>query len=169
MKQLVWHRLDLLARQLLPFTLSCLLVIVAMVPLRIPDVAAVMPSVTLIAVYYWTIHRPDLMPIWAVFLLGLFQDLIGAAPVGLGILALFVVAGIVRTQWRFFARASFAAVWSLFGLVAAVALLAMWILLCLLEGALLDPQPALFQFIATVAFYPCLSWVFVQTQKVILR
>lgn len=169
MKQLVWHRLDLLARQLLPFALSCLLIIVAMVPLRIPDVVPVLPSVTLIAVYYWTIHRPDLMPLWAVFLLGLFQDLIGAAPVGLGILALFVVAGVVRSQWRFFAHASFAVIWSLFGLVAAAAVLTMWVLLCLLEATLLDPQPALFQFFATVAFYPCLSWVFVQTQKIILR
>ena len=32
-------------------------------------------ALALIAVFFWTAHRPDLLPPWAVFLLGIFSDL----------------------------------------------------------------------------------------------
>ncbi|MDX1575575.1 MAG: rod shape-determining protein MreD, partial [Kiloniellales bacterium] len=70
MREDVWHRLDLIARKILPFFVTLLLIMVAMVPLRVPLLSPVIPALPLIAVYYWSVHKPNLMPVWAIFLIG---------------------------------------------------------------------------------------------------
>lgn len=169
MKQNVWQRLDLLARNLSPFAITILLVILGLVPLRIPDISPVLPSIAIIAVFYWSVHRPDLMPIWAVFLIGLIQDLLSAGPMGVGILALLLVHGIVASQRRWFVSASLLFMWFTFALVAVGAMLAIWLLNSAYYGAMLDPGPAVFAYFLTVAVYPCLAWIFAQAQRAFLR
>jgi rod shape-determining protein MreD len=85
MRQDVWHRLDLLARNILPFFATLLLILVGMVPLRVAELSPVIPSLVMVAVYYWTVYKPNLMPLWAVFLIGLFYDLLGGGPVSDGL------------------------------------------------------------------------------------
>jgi rod shape-determining protein MreD len=168
-KQALWHRLDILARSLSPLAMTLLLVMIGMVPLKIPHIAPVIPSVALIAVYYWAVHRPNLMTVWAIFVVGLFQDLLSGGHVGVGILALLMVHVVIDTQRRFFARSSFQALWVFFALVAAGALYLMWLLNCLLQGVFLEVRPVLFQYLTTVAAYPCLAWLFAQAQKAFLK
>ncbi len=54
-------RLDHFARGLLPLICTLSVVLLSALPLRLPMAAMVAPSLTLIAVYYWTIYRPDLL------------------------------------------------------------------------------------------------------------
>ncbi|MGF1608079.1 MAG: rod shape-determining protein MreD [Kiloniellales bacterium] len=169
MKQNVWQRLDLLARNLSPFAITILLVILGLVPLRVPDISPVLPSIAIIAVYYWSVHRPDLMPVWAVFLIGLIQELLSAGPMGVGILSLLLVHGIVSSQRRFFVSASLLFMWFAFALVAVPAMGAVWLLSSVYYGTMLDPGPAVFAYFLTVAFYPCLAWIFAQAQRAFLR
>lgn len=169
MKQALWHRLDIIARSLSPLAMTMLLIMIGMVPLQIPDMAPVIPSMALIAVYYWAVHRPNLMTVWAIFLVGLFQDLLSGGHLGVGILALLMVHAVIDTQRRFFVRSTFQALWLLFALVAAAALYLMWLLNCLLQGVFLEVQPVLFQYLTTVAAYPCLAWLFAQAQKAFLK
>lgn len=169
MKQNVWQRLDLLARNLSPFALTTLLVILGLVPLRVPDISPVLPSIAIIAVFYWSVHRPDLMPIWAVFLIGLIQDLLSAGPMGIGILSLLTVHGLVASQRRLFVGASMLLMWLAFALVAAAAMLTVWLLSSAYHGVMLEPGPAVFAYFLTVAFYPCLAWIFAQAQRAFLR
>lgn len=165
MKHGLWHRLDIVARSLSPLAITLFLVMLAMVPLQIPNVAPVVPALALIAVYYWAVHRPDLMNVWAIFLVGLFQDLLSGGTVGIGILALLLVHIIVDTQRRFFARSSFQALWVLFAPVAAASMYLMWLLNCMMQGQFLEIGPVLFQYLTTIAAYPCLAWLFAQAQK----
>lgn len=169
MKATVWQRCDLAARNLSPFALTFLIVLVGMLPVRLPDLAPVVPLLTLAAVFYWFVHRPDLMPAWAVFLIGVFNDLLTGGLPGVGVLALLFVCVVVSLQRRLFARGSFLILWFGFALVAAGAMLVTWALHCLLLGTMLDPRPALFQYLTTVAAYPCLAWLFAQTQRTVLR
>jgi rod shape-determining protein MreD len=168
-KQGLWHRLDIVARSLSPLAITLLLIMLGMVPLQIPDIAPIIPSVALIAVYYWAVHRPNLMTVWVIFLVGLFQDLLSGGHLGVGILALLMVHVVIDTQRRIFARSSFQALWVLFAIVAAAALYLMWLLNCLLQGVFLEVQPVLFQYLTTVAAYPCLAWLFAQAQKAFLK
>jgi rod shape-determining protein MreD len=152
---------------------TLLLIMAAMVPLRVPLLSPVIPALPLIAVYYWSVYKPDLMPIWAIFLIGLFHDLLSAGPAGVGILSLLLVYGLVESLRRLLVGAGFLAIWLVFVPVAAAASLSTWLLTCLLtcliETRLFDLEPTLFQYFATIAGYPCLAWVLSQLQRSLIR
>ncbi len=169
MKNASLQRLDLWARALSPFAITVLLILASVALVRSPEVAPVMPFLALAAVFYWTVFRPDLLPAWAIFALGLFQDLITGIPLGAGVLALLVVYLTVTAQRRFFSAASFFMLWVSFILIAAIATLAMWLAASALLGQIVDPAPALLQLLATIAVYPCLAWLLGQAQQAFLR
>lgn len=165
----LWQRLDILARALTPFALTVLLLLCTLAPLRSPYLAPVMPSVALIAVYYWSVFRPDLMPSGAVFLIGLLHDLIGGGPFGLVILVLLAVQATVGAQRKFFATAGFGLLWLGFAVLSAGAQLLIWIFSSALIGRLVDPGPVMLQYAVTLAIYPCLFWLFGRAQQLLLR
>ena len=164
-----WNRLDLLARSLFPFVASALLIIIGFAPLRAPEIAPALPLFGMAAVYYWCVFRPDLMPHWAIFLLGLFSDLLGGTLVGSSILAFFALYLAISSQRRFFAHASFFLLWLAFALFALPAFLNMWALACWNAGAIITPAPLALQYVLTVAVYPMIAWFFGQSQQVILQ
>ena len=51
----LWHRIDLLARQLTPSMLTLILVIISVVPIRILNFSTVVPLLPLMSVYHWAI------------------------------------------------------------------------------------------------------------------
>ncbi len=169
MSPTVWTRLDGAARSLSPMAFTMLLIMAGMVPLRIPNLAPVMPALGLIAVYFWLVHRPKSMPAWAVFLVGLVQDLLGGGALGVGVFVLLVVYAVLAGQRRFFARGSFLLMWLTFLPTAAGAFFLTWMFNSLIADIALDPRPAAFQYLTTVAFYPCVAWVFIQAQRAFLK
>lgn len=169
MKQSFWHRLDQLARGLTPFALSLLLVVLSLVPIRLPGLSPITPWITLAAVYFWTLHRPDLLPMGAVFLLGLFADLAGGGPLGVTSLGLMAAQAVVRAQRRHILPHPFMVQWVIFALVALLAETLLVILHVMAFAQAIDPGPALFQALMTVACYPPVAWLFVQAQRAFLR
>ena len=67
MKPTFWQRLDALARYLSPFAVASLLLLDGSVPIRLPHLAEIGPNFALISVYYWAVHRPTVLPPFAVF------------------------------------------------------------------------------------------------------
>lgn len=169
MRQGVLHRLDGVARTISPFFVTLLLVLFALLPLHVADFAPIMPAVALIGVFFWSVHRPDLMPIWAVFLIGFVQDLLAGGVWGPGILGLLLAHALVVWQHRFFLSASFILIWCVFMLVAAAAMAVTWLFTCLAMLTYIDPDPVFFQFLMTVAFYPVLAWLFLRGQRLFQR
>ena len=56
--------------RLVPFLTTVLFAFFTVVPLNLPGFAVVMPSFALMAVFHWTVYRPDLLPLSAVFASG---------------------------------------------------------------------------------------------------
>ena len=137
----LWHRFETAVRGLTPFVLTLFLAMLTVVPLRIPDFAPITPVLTVIAVYYWSIYRPDLLPMAAVFGVGLFQDALAGTPLGLTALVLLAVQYAVITQRRFFHSKTFLVEWWGFMLVAPVAAFVGWLLASLYFGTLVAPRP----------------------------
>ncbi len=165
MKSSLWQRLDLLARSLWPFTLTLLLLIVSVVPLRIPYFAPISPGFPLISVYYWAIHRPTILPAPAVFLLGVLHDLLGGAPLGVGVLVLLIVYGVCTSLRRVFLGAPFTAVWFGFAVTAAGAAVVTWVITSLLFTEVLDPSALIFSYLLTVGLYPAVGHLFARAQR----
>lgn len=162
------QRMDQWVRHLLPFGLTLLLVLVNALPTRLPGFAAVAPLLPLIGVYYWAIYRPDLLPPWVAFALGLINDIIAGTPLGVSSLVYLLVQGMTSSQRRFFHGKPFLIAWWGFGLVGAGALSLQWALVSMIVGHMLDPQAVVFEFLMSLSFYPLLSWFFARTQLSLL-
>ena len=169
MKTDLWNRFETAVRGLTPFILTLSLAMLTVVPLRIPDFAPVTPALTVIAVYYWSIYRPDLLPMAVVFAVGVFQDALAGMPLGLTALVLIAVQYAVITQRRFFHGKTFLVEWWGFMLVAPGAAFVSWLLASLYFGVLVAPRPLGFQLLLSVALYPCLAWLFARAQHYLLR
>jgi rod shape-determining protein MreD len=164
-----WYRLDQFARQLFPFALTIALLLVSLVPLRLPAYSSVTPSFMVMAVYFWTLYRPDLMPLSAVFVIGLLQDLLTGGILGVSPLVLLTLSVATSSQRRFLSGGLFVTVWAGFVVNAAGAAILAWLLNTLAAGALYDPRPALFQYLFTVGLYPTLGWILARAQRTVLR
>jgi len=169
LRQEVLHRLDLWARNLAPFVMTLLMLIVGTAPLPIPHFIPLGPGLALISVYYWAIHRPALLPAPAVFFIGLLSDLMGLAPLGVGTLVLLLTHGVALSQRRALAGQPFLVVWWGFMMIAAGTMSIGWIFASVVAGAALDPNPAIFAYLMTIALYPAAADLFARAQRAFLR
>src|SRR5438445_13411908 len=116
--------------RMLPIATTLLAATIAILPVPVPGYAALTPAFTLMAVYHWTIYRPDLLPPLALFGVGLAEDLLTGAPVGVGALMLLIARAAVLQYRRYFVNRAFPFVWSGFTLLAGIAMLGLWGLHC---------------------------------------
>lgn len=163
------HRLDRLARNLIPFALSAVLTLFSSLPFQIPGYGQVAANFTLMAVFYWSVYQPALMPLVAVFAVGLLQDLIVGTPIGTNAMVLVLVHTIVTRQGRVFLSRSFLVLWWGFAMVALGSVALGWALISALNFALLAPMPGLFQFVLTAVLFPFPAWFFARTLQAVTR
>lgn len=168
MKLILFQRDTGLINRMSPALTTCLCVFISVVPVHLPGFAAVTPAFALMAVYHWTIYRPDLLPFIAAFAAGLLLDLLNGAPLGISSLVLLLTRGVVLSQRRFFVGRSFPVVWAGFLAAAAIANVFDWAFFSLYYGLLLDIRPALFQAVLTMSCYPAMSYVLGQVQRGLL-
>ncbi len=155
--------------KLVPSLTTLLFVLLSVVPLHIPGFAVVTPAFALMAVFHWTIYRPDLLPPIAVFVAGLLLDLLNGTPyVGTSALSLLLTRTVLMGQRRFFINRLFPVLWAGFlGAMAAVVIFE-WALVSLLHGAVLGVRPFVFEAALTVASFPAGSYLLARAQRAFL-
>lgn len=168
MRPSLLQRLDLKLRQALPGLLTFVFVLLSVAPVRLPDYALVAPGLVLIALFYWTVHRPDLLRPWHACVLGLFDDILSGTSLGVNALVLTLVHWAVTSQHTFFRGKSFAVVWLAFSLLAPGAIIATALLSFVAARAIIDPMVVLVQILLTIAFYPPLAWLLGRAQRVFM-
>lgn len=168
MKSLFWQRMDMIVRSLTPFGLTLVLVVLGQVPLHIPGFAEVAPILPLMAVYFWAIYRPDLLPAVAVFVAGLVQDALSGMPFGVNAAVFVVVHMAVLSQQIFFQGKSFLIIWLGFSMVAAGAVFMIWVLNALVFTSFASVEAAFIQYLVTVGIFPILALMLVRWQRTVL-
>lgn len=169
MKPSLFQRMDLWVRQLLPLGTTLTLLLVNVIPTRVPGFAGVAPVLVMMGVYYWTIYRPDLLSPLTAFLVGLAHDILSGTPLGVTAAVLLMVQGVTESQRRFFLGSGFAASWWGFGLVSLVAVSLQWVLVSAVFGQVLESRVVLFSYLMTLSLYPVVSWVLARTHVMFLR
>ena len=169
MSPVVSHTLDGGFRRTLPVltTLAATLLNLVVIPGAGNGVIA--PSLTLVCVVCWSAWRPELMPFAAVFLVGLFEDMLRGTPIGLTALVLLMAAGFVRSQAKALHGRSFAILWAFFAVVSLVVGALQWLVLLLLMGGGVAPWPAVFQFLVTLAVFPPVAWMLSRLRRSAMR
>jgi rod shape-determining protein MreD len=162
-------RLDQFARFSVPAASAFLLSFLSAVPVPLPGFAAVKPAWALVAVFYWSLHRPDLFGPVTLFLLGLMQDVITGAPTGLHAFLYLVGYGVLLTFHRYIANATFYSLWAFFGLFALGVMIVHWTLVSVLEVHPMPIAPQLFRTAMTVGLYPLLTWILIKIHHGVLQ
>jgi rod shape-determining protein MreD len=156
--------------RIVPFLSTVLFVLVSVVPLQLPGFAAVTPSFALMAVYHWTVYRPDLLPLSAIFALGLLLDLLNGTPfLGMSALTLLIARTAVLINRRHFVNHDFSVLWLGFLALACGLFMFSWALVSLLNGRVLGTRPFLFEAVLTVSCYPAGSYVLARLHRAFLR
>ena len=156
--------------RLVPFLSTLIFVLVSVVPLQIPGFAAVTPSFALMAVFHWTIYRPDLLPISVVFGLGLLLDLLNGSPyLGVSALMLLVARTAVLVERRHVVNQPFTVLWLGFLALAAGTFAFGWAFVSALRGQVLGTRPFIFEAVLTVACYPVGSWLLARLHRALVR
>jgi len=149
----------------LPFMVAIFCVLLTMLPLGLSSGIIVSPAFALMAIFYWALYRPELMPPYAVFLVGLYYDLASAGPLGLWAFIYLVVYGIVLSQRLFFIGRAFFAIWVAFGMVALIAGLMAWGVSGLYYGSVVSPLAAFGQALVSFVLYPLFGRMFGSIQR----
>jgi rod shape-determining protein MreD len=163
----LFYKMDHFARGLVPLLCTLAIVVVSAVPTRLPMLSLIAPALSLIAVYYWTIYRPDLLNTFYILLLGALQDMLTGAPIGITSFVLLLTYLVVVSQRRFFHGKSFGVVWWGFMLVAFGGTVVTWIIHVLLAGQFIDPLGASFGLLLTIMLYPPLAALLSQAHKAV--
>jgi rod shape-determining protein MreD len=153
------QRLDHAARRLLPALTALALGVVAILPVGIPHWGALAPPLMLIAVFYWSLARPGLMPPTVAFLLGLAQDLLTGAPLGLSALIMVLTQWVMRGQQRYLVKRPFLLLWAAFIPVVTTATLVEWTIYVVFT---FQPAPildALVRLGLGFALFPVVAWL----------
>lgn len=153
----------------IPTVLTGLLTLIALLPMDSTVMRLIAPSLPLVAIYYWAVHRPDLMPRIAVLLIGLAIDIFHATPFGATALAYVLVHEVVVRNRRHVAGKPFWALWA--GMAgAAVAVYAIqWALTSAFQGMAVPYHALVSQIGISVALFPWLIWPLMTMQRRLLK
>lgn len=144
-------------QRLLPLLVSILLVLLPFIPINVLFFENIKPAISLICIYFWLLHRPDLFNIVSVAILALFEDVLSAAPFGSNLFSLLLAYVIVTNLAKYFNAKPFVVIWYGFGALAFVVLFAKWFVVSIYYGQFLPLQNLVFCYLLTVAVYPIFS------------
>jgi rod shape-determining protein MreD len=160
------RRLDALARAAFPAVSTALLMVLVSAPVGLPSA---LPAVALACVFFWSLFRPAAMSPAVCFGIGLLQDLLAFAPLGIGILTMLVVHGFVLRLRRLLARQSFLVVWLAFAGFALGAALLGYLLQAGLNWRLPPPVPGVVFWVLCIGFYPAIAALLTRLHKAMQR
>ena len=142
-----------------PTFTTFLFVLLSIIPFSMLGLGSVVPAFSLIAVYFWSVNRPQHLPMGLLFLLGISQDFLWGNPIGLwtmGFLLMSILTQIVQAPFRI---QGVSVHWIGFAFVFAQAALFVWLIACMYYGRFLNPGPLMAQVLVTVAVYPLFARV----------
>ncbi len=153
------------SRATVPFALCLIFVLFAALPLSIPHFGSVTPMLALMAVFYWCIYRPDYLPPYAIFVIGVLHDGLGGGPFGLTALLLLLVHAFIVPQRRVFHGKSFLVEWFGFAVVAVGLAAIAWLAASVYYLTPMQPAPVVGQAGLSIAIYPCVAWMISQIHR----
>lgn len=155
------------ARLMVPQLLLLLFVMLNMASIPLPYAGVIKANLVLMAVYYWAIYRPTLVPASLCFGIGMVMDIIGGFPLGLNAMVLVLVQWIVKDQRKFLMGQPYFVIWAAFGLVTVCASTLQWGLSGM-PGMEWGPLlPVLGGIMISMLLFPFMTMILVFTHKIL--
>ncbi len=161
--------LDEWARKFAPFAVTVILALIAVLRIPAPGFIDFAPMLPVIAVFYWSLYRPELLPPVAVFAIGLLVDSLSGTPLGVNALLLLAVCAFVRSQRLLLEPRGFVLHWFALAIVVVLFESLRWALMSLLGGTFLEVGPPAYRVGLAIALYPFLSWLLLRVHLAFLK
>lgn len=123
-----FRRIEETGRLLVPHFLLLGLMVINVIALPYFPAGAMKPQFVLMAVYYWAIYRPTLLPPFFCFVVGLLMDVLTGMTPGIYAFIFVLTQWVVRDQRRFLMGQPYSTIWAVFGLVAVLSIFVQWAL-----------------------------------------
>ncbi|MGH1378084.1 MAG: rod shape-determining protein MreD [Alphaproteobacteria bacterium] len=161
------EQMDIFLRLCVPYFVMLVLFIFNMAFFSASLSVTVEIPFVIIAIYYWSIYRPTLIPPLLVFVSGICLDFISGFPVGLSSLVFLLMRKIVSEQRLFLTGQPFMVIWLGFCVVSAVTMFLQWLLFGLMHFHWTPMQPVLFTVISGILLFPVISILLHLSHKVL--
>lgn len=144
----------------LPALASMALLVVVAAPTGLIGPGYIAPDVMMVSVFYWTSFRPQAVPFWTVFLLGLFQDALFGTYLGLTSLLLILLRLLTISFRLTVVGESFMASWLGFALLSAAITLSHWLMASSFAHEIIPVQAITLHWGVTFFSYPLFHLIF---------
>jgi rod shape-determining protein MreD len=152
-------------RMIVPYLFILFLFLLNVVSLSYVFMGAVKAPFFLMAVYYWAIFRPAIMPAWFVFAAGILIDLLSGLPIGISAVVFLLVRWTIANQRKFLMAQPFMMMWSIFAAIAVMAGLLQWGLFGLVNLGWTPLTPVAVSIILGIVIFPPIGTVLHWTRK----
>lgn len=133
--------------------------------IQIPGLVYMVPDYGLCALFFWSIYRPDLIPLGLLFLMGLIIDVLSGKMLGQTPLMWFLVYWLVISQRRILVKANFMMVWAAFSFVFFVYEGLNWCEMSLMSKRFIAIFPSFIHFLLTIGVYPFMTFLLIFLRK----
>lgn len=123
-------------------------------PVRIAGLQLPEPVFALVPAFVWALGKPQVLPPFALLILGLALDLLWGGPIGVWPSSLIVAYALTLSSRRILAGQEFIALWGAFGLACVAGLAAGFLLVTIRAGHAPNLLGVGLQFLVSAAMFP---------------
>lgn len=157
--QLLLRRFKLLAITYYPRVQILGLVILSGMPARIFPFGEMMLPIVVGCTCYWTLFKPELLPLWSIAALYLLMDILEGFPLGLSVFLILLLVLSIRAFQKRLVRQGFSLTWVAFSIAITGYYAAMTGLLWAINGQMTPWQGLTLQWGFGIGVYPLVhSW-----------
>lgn len=143
-------------RKLFPCISMALLAIILSAPYGVLGQQELQTALVLGTVWFWSLYRPDFMPVLGLFCSGLVIELFSANPPGVLLFWMLVTFGVAHGCRLGLARGGFWRAWCLYGTMVLGIAGTDWLLMSIRVRGFLSIYPIFFQEALAIGSYPFL-------------
>ncbi len=159
--------LDWTARLIVVYALIGVLFVLNVTAISYPFAGVFQAPFIIMAIYYWSVFRPTLLPFWLVFAAGIVYDLLSATPLGITAFIFVATRWLVFDQRRFLMGQPFIMVWSGFGIVLLLVLLTEWLLFGVVQESFSSLTPVWISLLLGICLFPLVSIILHLSHKLL--
>ena len=152
----------------IPLLVTVVFAFLMLLPIGTGASSFAFPNLPMIAVFYWTCHRPLSMPLGAAVIAGLIMDLWMNVPLGLNMLMLLLLRAGVLAQLKHFKGRGAMTYWMVFAVIIVGIFVTGWVASSFAENRFIPPLPLIQQYAVTVFAYPLVAWILGRIRRSLL-
>ena len=151
------EKIEVTSRMLLAYFLIVVFLILDLFSLSSVNNHLTQIPFLLIALFYWAVYRPTLLPLWMVFGMGLLIDITSTVPFGLHAALFTGIFWFLATQRLSLIAQSYGVIWLLFGTVLIGFYAVRWFVMSVLNWTIFSLEHSGYEIMAGVFIFPFIT------------